>query len=68
LSNHLINLDYYKCRPDLCNKGVCAAASVCPLKLIIQEEPFDYPMAYPFVCKGCSKCVSACPLEAINLS
>jgi len=68
MSNPLVALDYQKCRPDRCNKGYCIAASSCPLGIIRQEEPYDYPMAYPSACKGCSKCVSACPQKAISLA
>jgi translation initiation factor RLI1 len=68
MPNKLIVLDYYKCRPNLCNNGCCVAAPSCPLGIIRQEEPYDFPMANPSVCKGCAKCVTACPLEAISLS
>jgi len=68
MPNTMITLDYHKCRPDLCNAGVCAAAPSCPLSIIEQEELFGFPMANPSACKGCAKCVNACPLKAISLS
>jgi len=57
MPNTIVTLNYHKCRPDLCNKGFCAAAPACPLHIIKQEEPFDFPMANPTHCKGCARCV-----------
>ncbi len=68
MPNSLVSLDYNKCRPDLCNDGHCAAISSCPLKIIQQEEKYGFPMANSSICKGCAKCVSACPLNALSLA
>ena len=62
-------IDYNKCRPDRCGDGgVCPAVLVCPHKLLKQEAPYEPPMPDPAICKGCSKCVLACPFQAIKLS
>ncbi len=68
MPNTIVTLNYHKCRPDLCNKGFCAAAPACPLHIIKQEEPFDFPMANPTHCKGCARCVAVCPYKAIELN
>ena len=60
-------VDYVKCRPEHCDSGVCAAALACPHKLLQQEAPYEAPMPDPFTCRGCAKCVLACPLKAIGL-
>lgn len=68
MPNTMIRLDFHKCRPGLCNAGTCAAVSSCPHNLITQEELYSFPMANPSACKGCAKCINACPLKAISLS
>ncbi|HEY4712176.1 MAG TPA: 4Fe-4S binding protein [Dehalococcoidia bacterium] len=60
-------VDYYKCRPEQCDSGVCAAVSACPRKLLKQETLYQAPMPNPALCQGCAKCVLACPLKAIQL-
>jgi translation initiation factor RLI1 len=67
MPNTMVSLDYEKCNPAVCNSGLCVAVPACPLKLIAQEEQYDRPMANPTLCKGCAKCVTACPLQAISL-
>ncbi len=67
MPNTVISLDYNKCRPDLCNSGSCLAVPACPLKLLQQEEDFSFPMANSTLCKGCARCISACPYEALKL-
>ncbi|MBN1625409.1 MAG: hypothetical protein JW944_02705 [Deltaproteobacteria bacterium] len=37
-------IQFDKCRPEMCENGVCVAAKACPHKLIKQEEPYDFPM------------------------
>ncbi|HEX9896415.1 MAG TPA: hypothetical protein VGA85_01970 [Dehalococcoidales bacterium] len=32
-------VDFNKCHPELCDKGICAAAEACPRKLMKQEKP-----------------------------
>ena len=58
-------VDYNRCRPELCEKGVCPAAQACTRKMLRQEAPFGTPMPDPFMCKGCADCVRACPQKAI---
>ncbi len=67
MPNTLIKLNYQRCNPAYCDHGICIAAAACPLKLIAQEEAFAIPMANPALCKGCAKCVNACPLRALEL-
>jgi len=62
-----VAVDYGKCHPERCDKGVCAALLECPLKLWKQEEPYDLPYPVPGFCQDCGKCVEACPLKAIGL-
>jgi heterodisulfide reductase subunit A-like polyferredoxin len=58
-------VDFGKCHPEKCPQGICQAALVCKYKLLIQEKPYEIPMADPFICKGCGDCVRACPEKAI---
>ncbi len=67
MADTMFNLDYRKCNPDRCNGGTCLAVAACPLHLIAQEEQYDYPMANTPLCKGCARCVTACPFAAISL-
>ncbi len=60
-------VDFAKCRPEYCDKGICPAVAVCPHKLIKQEAPYEVPMFYPAICQGCGDCVLACPLKAIRV-
>jgi len=65
--DNIVSIDYHQCQPEQCNKGNCLAATACPLNIIDQEEPFDYPMAKPSPCKGCASCAAACPFNAIAI-
>lgn len=56
-----------KCQPDQCADGVCAARKDCPTKAIFQEEPLDMPAIDTFRCRGCSKCLTECPMRAFYL-
>lgn len=59
-------VDYQKCRPEQCDRGICAAVPVCPTKTLKQEAPYEVP--YPLgLCRGCSQCALACPLKAIRM-
>lgn len=60
-------VDYRKCCPELCDSGNCAVALACPHKLLRQEAPYEIPMPDPSVCNGCSKCVVACPMKAVQI-
>ena len=62
-----IILDYKKCDPKKCDKGICAAVAVCPTKLIKQIEPCDYPIPLAGFCQECGKCSEACLLKAISM-
>ncbi len=60
-------VDYHKCDPGGCERGVCAAALVCPQRSLVQEEPYEVPMAGPFPCKGCGDCARTCTAGAIRV-
>jgi len=60
-------VDFGKCYPEKCGGGTCAAVLACPRKLIKQEAPFEIPMFPLSTCKGCSECVKACPLKAVQI-
>jgi translation initiation factor RLI1 len=60
-------LDFNRCRPESCEGGVCAAAQVCPSRLMKQEEPYTPPMPEPFACRACGDCARACPQKAITI-
>ena len=63
----LLVLDYKKCRPEECNNGICQAVQACPLDILFQEQPYEKPMMYTPICKGCLDCVRACPHDALEL-
>ena len=60
-------VDPYKCHPEKCDSGVCAAVLACSHKLLKQEAPYEMPMTHPSLCQGCGDCVRACPLKAIKI-
>jgi translation initiation factor RLI1 len=60
-------IDYRKCDPQACERGVCAASLACRLKILTQEEPYEPPVPYPSSCRGCEDCVRTCPLGAVRL-
>jgi len=62
-----ISIDYKRCDPRRCDKGVCATRLVCPTKLTKQIEPRDYPYPVAGFCQECGKCSDACLLKAINM-
>jgi ferredoxin len=60
-------IDYQKCDPQACERGVCAAALACRLKVLYQEAPYEPPEPPPYPCRGCEDCVRICPLGAIHM-
>ena len=62
-----VAVDYDKCHPERCDKGVCVAVLGCPTKLWRQEEPYDLPYPIPGFCQDCAICVESCSLEAIKM-
>jgi ferredoxin len=62
-----VAVDYTKCNPKRCEKGVCAAVLECPVKLWRQEGPYDLPFPIPGFCQECGTCVDICPLKAITM-
>lgn len=68
MAGKLALVDYNKCRPGDCEDGICLAARACERKLLIQEASYEAPMPNPSLCRGCSDCVRACPLKAVQIS
>lgn len=68
MPNKIALVNYNKCRPDICDSGICKAAQACRYKLLKQEQKYEIPMADPFICRGCGDCVNACPLKAIEIA
>ncbi len=62
-----VAVDYGKCQPERCDKGVCNAVVQCPNKLWKQEEAYDLPYPIPGFCEECGTCVESCPLKAIRM-
>lgn len=62
-----VAIDYKRCNPRRCQKGICAAIEACPTKIIKQMEPYDYPYPIAGFCQECGKCLDACLLEAIKM-
>jgi len=58
-------VDYNKCNPELCPEGVCQAARECQLKILHQDAPHEPPETTEAPCRGCFKCLLACPAKAI---
>ena len=60
-------LDYNKCHPEKCDKGICAAVEACPVKVIKQEAPYEPPEIVQHIRVGYEYCVKVCPLDAIRM-
>ncbi len=67
MARKLALIDFPKYQPSRCRDGICAAAEVCPRKLLRQESPGETPMPDPALCQGCADCVRACPMKAVKL-
>ncbi|MFC2033848.1 4Fe-4S binding protein [Chloroflexota bacterium] len=61
-------IDFNKCRPEECEKGICKATKACNHKLLMQDTAYEIPMTDPSICRGCGDCLRACPLKAIQIS
>ncbi|MGQ9509757.1 MAG: 4Fe-4S binding protein [Thermodesulfobacteriota bacterium] len=62
-----VAIDYKRCNPHNCERGVCVVVGVCPTKLWKQLGAYDSPYPVPGFCQECGKCVESCPLEAIRM-
>lgn len=60
-------VDYRRCQPERCDKGICLAVLTCPRKMLKQEAPYEMPDPNPTMCVGCGICAQACPLKAISM-
>jgi translation initiation factor RLI1 len=60
-------IDFNKCFPERCHRGICIAGYACPHKVFFQEKPYDFPMHNASMCIGCGSCSDACPLKAIRM-
>ncbi len=60
-------IDYSKCHPEKCDKGICHAVLACPHKVFKQEAPYEMPTPPLTMCVGCSLCTQACPLKAVRM-
>lgn len=56
-----------RCRPERCERGICLATRECPRRILRQEAPYEVPFIHgdSSLCRGCFKCLAACPLKAI---
>ncbi len=67
--NKHVAIDFSRCNPLECDQtqGLCRAATACSHHLLEQEEEGETPMLISAsFCVGCSLCVAACPLGAIQ--
>lgn len=60
-------VDYGKCQPEKCDRGICLAVLACPNKVLKQEAPYEMPDPNPAMCVGCGICAPAYPLKAIRV-
>jgi len=67
MPNKMALIQFDKCRPEMCEDGICAGAEACPRKLLKQEAPYEIPMPDPTLCRGCGDCARACPAKAIKV-
>ena len=59
-------IDYERCRPGRCEKGICVAVPACPTETLRQDTAYEVPTPVG-PCRGCGVCVAACPLKAIRM-
>ena len=59
-------IDYQKCNPSNCEKGICTSVLACSRKVLIQEGPYEKPDP-PMICVGCGICVKECVHGAVIL-
>lgn len=62
-----VAIDYKRCNPRNCEKGICIIIGVCPSKLWKQLEPYDFPFPIQGFCQECGKCVDNCPMKAVKM-
>jgi translation initiation factor RLI1 len=67
MTRKLALIDYNKCQPVKCEKGVCLAELACPSNLLKQAAPYAIPEPEPFACRACGECTRACPQQAIRI-
>jgi len=60
-------VDYQACQPEACEDGICQAALACEKKVLTQEAPYEMPDTKANMCLGCSDCVQACPMHAVQV-
>jgi translation initiation factor RLI1 len=61
-------LDYRKCHPEKCEKGICLAASACLNGVLSQKALHEMPDLSPAMCVGCGICAQACPFKAVRMT
>ena len=57
----------YERKEDCC--GCTACYAICPksaIKMVEDEEGFEYPLIQEDKCVRCGKCLKVCPIKAAN--